>query len=180
MRTAPVSRPPRTRTASAVEILLVLLLGTALAGCAYENYDGFAAETASPSAPPFYTDAALPRDPWVDTPVSGAELDEWVAVALPRAEGHVYHTHYGLLEAGQEVEEITANLPAGTYAVTLACRSDRRVSFSVGQADTELVDLNLRCGTSRVNVVYLPAGTALQFKVEARKGANFAYRVSRI
>lgn len=180
MPTVPVSRLPRNRTAAAVGILLGLMLGTALAGCAYEYDDGFADATASPSAPAFVTDAALPRDPRLNAPVSGAELDEWAVQALPRAEGHVYHTNYGLLEAGEEVDESTANLPAGSYAVTLACRSPRRVSFSVSHDDTDLVDLNLRCGTSRVNVVYLPADTVLRFKVEARRGANFAYRVSRI
>ena len=54
------------------------------------------------------------------------------------------------------------------------------MSFSVSHGDLELVDLNLRCGTSRVNVVYLPADVVLHIKVEARRGANFAYRVSRI
>ena len=64
--------------------------------------------------------------------------------------------------------------------MTLACRSPRRVSFSIGHENKELVDLNLRCGTSRVNVVYLPADSVLTIKVEATAGANFAYRVSRI
>ena len=91
-------------------------------------------------------------------PVSGAELDAWLAEVLPAAEGQVFHTNYGTLAADEEREETTANLPEGSYSLTLACRSPRRVSFSVGHADTELVDLNLRCGTSRVNVVSLPAG----------------------
>ena len=49
-----------------------------------------------------------------------------------------------------------------------------------GTSDKELVDLELRCRTSRVNVVYLPAGSVLTIKVEANAGANFAFRVSRI
>ena len=175
----PASSVPRTRTAAAAGILLALVLGTALAGCAYEYDDGFASGTGSASAPAF-TDAALPRDPKVNQPVTGAELDSWVAQVLPGAEGQVFHTNYGILEADEEREEKTANLPQGSYAVTLACRSTRRVSFSVSHDDTELVDLDLRCGTSRVNVVFLPADTALHIKVEANEGANFAYRVSRI
>ena len=177
MPTVPVSGVPRTRTASAVGILLVLVL--ALAGCAYEDDDGSASGTASASAPAF-TDPALPRDPTENQPVSGAELDAWVAQVLPGAEGQVFHTNFGILEADEEREETTAKLPEGSYALTLACRSPRRVSFSVGHDDTELVDLNLRCGTARVNVVYLPPDVTLLIKVEANSGANFAYRVSRI
>ena len=177
MPTVPVSDAPRSRTASAVGILLVLML--ALAGCVYEYDDGFAAGTA-PASAPASPDAALPQDPTVNQPVSGAELDEWVAQVLPGTEGQVLHTNFGILEAEEEREETTANLPEGSYALTLACRSPRRVSFSVGHDDTELVDLNLRCGTSRVNVVYLPADVTLTIKVEAKAGANFAYRVSRI
>ncbi|WP_224047509.1 DUF6023 family protein [Arthrobacter sp. NicSoilB4] len=157
--------------------LLVLVL--ALAGCVYEYDDGSDSGTAPASAPAF-TDPALPRDPAADQPVSGAELDAWAAQVLPGAEGQVVHTNFGILEAEEEREETTAKLPEGSYAVTLACRSPRRVSFSVGLDDTELVDLNLRCGTSRVNVVYLPPDVTLHIKVEAKSGANFAYRVSRI
>ncbi|MGO4192814.1 DUF6023 family protein [Arthrobacter sp. YAF17] len=177
MPTVPASGVPRTRTASAVRILFVLLL--ALSGCAYEYDDGSASGTAPASAPAF-TDPALPRDPTVNQPVSGAELDAWVAQVLPESEGQVLHTNYGILEAEEEREETTASLPEGSYALTLACRSPRRVSFSVSLDDTELVDLNLRCGNSRVNVVYLPADVILHIKVEAKSGANFAYRVSRI
>lgn len=177
MPTVPVSGVPRTRTASAVGILLVL--GLALAGCAYEDDDGSASGRAAVSVPAS-TDPALPRDPTVNQPVSGAELDSWVAQVLPQSEGQVFHTNFGILEPEEEREETTANLPEGSYALTLACRSPRRVSFSVSLADTELVDLNLRCGNSRVNVVYLPPDVALHIKVEAKSGANFAYRVSRI
>ena len=177
MPALPAQGVPRSRTASAVGILLVL--GTALSGCSYEYDEGFSGGTSSASAPAF-TDAALPRDPSLNRPVSGAELDEWVAEVLPGAAGQVFHSNYGVLDSGEEREETTANLPEGSYAVTLACRSPRRVSFSVGHDDTELVDLNLRCGTARVNVVYLPPDVTLLIKVEANSGANFAYRVSRI
>ena len=155
------------------------MLGTALSGCTYEYDEDLSSGTSSASAPAF-TDAALPRDPSLNRPVSGAELDEWAAEVLPGAEGQVFHSNYGVLDAGEEREETTANLPEGTYALTLACRGPRRVSFSVSHDDVDLVDLNLRCGTSRVNVVYLPADAVLHIAVEARRGANFAYQVSRI
>ncbi|KQN84512.1 DUF6023 family protein [Arthrobacter sp. Leaf69] len=177
MPALPAQGVPRTRTASAVGILLVL--GTALSGCAYEYDEDFSSGSSSASAPAF-TDAALPRDPALNRPVSGAELDEWAAEVLPDADGEVFHSNYGVLEAGEEREETTAKLPEGTYALTLACRGPRRVSFNVSHGDLDLVDLNLRCGTSRVNVVYLPADAVLHIAVEARRGANFAYRVSLI
>lgn len=157
----------------------MLAMAMALAGCAYEYDDGFASGTESPSAPAF-TDAALPRDPSTRWPVSGAELDAWLAQMLPATEGQVFHTGYGTLEADEVREETTAPLPSGSYSVTLACRSPRRVSFTVAHENKELVDLDLRCRTSRVNVVYLPAGSALTITVEANARANFAYRVSRI
>jgi hypothetical protein len=182
MPTVPAGVPsnmPRLRTVFAVFLLPALLLGTALTGCAYEYDDGPANWTESPS-PPAFTDAAITRDPRYNQPVSGAELDAWVTQALPDAEGQVFHSNYGTLEPGVEREEDTATLPEGSYAITLACRSPRRVSFSVGHNDSGLVDLNLRCGTSRVNVVFLPANAVLHIEVKARVGANFAYRVSRL
>ena len=72
----------------------------ALSGCAYEYDEDFASGTSSASAPAF-TDAALPQDPAVNQPVSGAELDAWAAEVLPEAEGQVFHTNYGILEAGR-------------------------------------------------------------------------------
>ena len=151
----------------------------ALSGCTYEYDEDFSSGTSSASAPAF-TDAALPRDPSLNRPVSGAELDAWAAEVLPETDGEVFHSNYGVLDAGEEREETTANLPEGTYALTLACRGPRRVSFDISHGDIDLVDLNLRCGTSRVNVVYLPADAVLHITVEARRGANFAYRVSLI
>ncbi|MDI3213133.1 hypothetical protein [Arthrobacter sp. AL12] len=158
---------------------LILAAAMALAGCAYEYEDAFASGTESASAPGS-TDAALPGDPATRQPVSGAELDAWLSLVLPATEGEVLHTGYGTLEADEEREETTAQLPSGTYSLTLACRSPRRVSFSIEHGDQELVDLNLRCETPRVNVVYLSADAVLTIKVEAVAGANFAYRVTRI
>ena len=80
----------------------------------------------------------------------------------------------------RSAKETTAQLPKGTYALTLACRSTRRVSFSIENGENELVDLSLRCGTSRVNVVQLAADASLSINVDANAPANFAYRVSRI
>lgn len=171
---------PRWTTTASVVVVAFALLGGVLSGCAYEYDDGLSSgDGASPSAPAF-TDAALPQDPGLNQPVSGADLDAWVLQVLPDAEGQVFHSGYGTLEADEERNETTTQLPMGTYALTLACRSTRRVSFSIDNGENELVDLSLRCGTSRVNVVYLSADAVLEVKVDASAPANFAYRVSRI
>lgn len=172
---------PRQRTAAAAALLFVaLLLGSFLAGCEYvDESDHWDDETAAAPAPPS-TAAALQQDPALRLPVTGAELDEWVKQVLPDAEGQVFHTSSGSLDADAERSETTKQLPGGTYTLTLACRSTSRVSFSIRNGEDELVDLSLRCGTSRVNVVYLPADTVLTVKMEAKNAANFAYRVSRI
>jgi hypothetical protein len=54
------------------------------------------------------------------------------------------------------------------------------VTFTVRSDALTLVDLGLRCGVNRENVIYLSTETALTITVEARTGANFAYRVRRL
>ncbi|MEV5052348.1 hypothetical protein MRBLAR12_002520 [Arthrobacter sp. LAR12-1-1.1] len=159
---------------------VAVFLGAVLSGCEYEySADHWDDDSPTAAAPPS-TDAALPRDPHLNEPVSGAELDAWVHDVLPDAAGQVFHTGFGTLEADEERIESTTLLPQGTYALTLACRSTRRVSFSIENGEDELVDLSLRCGTTRVNVVHLAAAASLSIKVDANGPANFAYRVSRI
>ena len=55
----------------------------------------------------------------MNQPVTGAELDSWVAQVLPGAEGQVFHINYGILEADEEREETTANLPDGQLRLDL-------------------------------------------------------------
>ena len=159
---------------------VAVFLGTVLSGCAYEYSADHWDDESTSAAPPPSTDAALPQDPHLNEPVTGEELDDWVDAVLPDAEGQVFQTGFGTLETDEERKETTAQLPKGTYALTLACRSTRRVSFSIENGEDELVDLSLRCGTSRVNVVQLAAEASLSINVDANAPANFAYRVSRI
>lgn len=175
-------RRPRVRRgrspADAVVLFLMLVSSTALSGCEYSYDDGRGALPLDTAAPA--TDAALPRDTRFTRPVSGAELDSWAREVLPDAEGQVFLTDYGAVEEDEEEILSTSRLPSGTYALTLACRSERRVSFTVRDAEFALVDLSLRCGTSRVNVVQVAKDSVLQITIEARRDANFALRVSRI
>jgi hypothetical protein len=181
MPTVSARRVPRRRTPAAVVVLSVaVFLGTALSGCQYEySADHWDDESPSISASP-PTSAALPQDPHLNEPVSGDELGDWVDQVLPDAEGQVFQTSYGSVKAGAVHTESTTPLPGGTYSLTLACRSTDRVSFTVRNGQESLVDLSLRCGTSRVNVVSLSKYAVLSIQVTGRAAANFAYRVIRI
>lgn len=172
--------PVRRRTAAAAAVVLsgVLAGGVALSGCEYV-YDDGRGPLPTATAPPF-TDAALPQDPRRNLSVTGAELEAWAGRVLPDAAGQVFHTGYGLLKAGSTHQESTGHLPSGTYSLTLACKSSRRVSFTVRSGELALVDLSLRCGTSRVNVIYVSSDAVLSVEVAAQAAANFAYRFSRI
>jgi hypothetical protein len=158
-------------------VLFFVLVAAFLGGCEYSYDDG---RGELPDAAPVVTDPVLPHDPLENEPVSGQELTEWAKEVLPDAEGQVFHTSYGSVARGRSKTESTKQLPDGTYSLTLACRSERRVSFTIRDAEFALVDLSLRCGTSRVNVVHLSEDSVLRVTVEARSDANFAYRISRI
>jgi hypothetical protein len=54
------------------------------------------------------------------------------------------------------------------------------VTFTVRDGEFALVDLSLRCGTSRVNVIHVSEDSILSVEVAAQSGANFAFRVTRI
>jgi hypothetical protein len=177
---AVATRVPRQRTAAATVLSVALLLGSVLAGCEYADEDDHWDDDVPTASAPPSTRAARPQDPALNRPVTGAELDEWVKQALPPAEGEVFHTGYGSLEADVERTEPTGQLPSGTYALALACRSTSRVSFTVRNGETSLVDLSLWCGTSRVNVVSLPADAVLTVEVEGKAPSNFAYSVTRL
>jgi len=170
--------PRRAATAAAVVLSVVLGVGAVLSGCEYV-YDDGRGPLPSATAPPF-TDAALPQDPRRNLPVSGPELDAWVEQVLPDTVGQVFHTGYGLLGPGATRTESTGYLPSGTYSLTLACKSARRVAFTVRDDEFALVDLSLRCGTSRVNVIHVSEDSVLSVEVAAQSGANFAFRVTRI
>lgn len=175
------ARAPLTRNpVAAVVIGLVLAAGPALSGCEYTYDDGRtwgdAAEAAETVAPaPVFT-----RDPMRREPVGEAELEAWVARTLPDTGHPVVHASAGLLAMGEVRTESTAVMGTGTYALAITCRSQRRVTFTVRSDSLTLVELGLRCGVNRENVIYLSAETALSITVEARTAANYAYRLRRL
>lgn len=191
-RAAPAGTSRRPVTAAVV--LCAAMLGSV--ACEY-TYDEVRAPlpSATTTSP---TDVALPRDPALNTPVTGDAISEWAEDALPDSEGHTFHSGSGLLDAASTRTEETVQLPEGLYSVTLACRSPRRVAFTVRQDQAAqpsaavpespnprddaatLVDLSLQCSTTRVNVVQLTKASVLSITIRARSAANFAYRVNRI
>lgn len=106
-------------------------------------------------------------------------MGRWLEQALPHTEFEVIHTGQGLLSAGEVRIESAPQFPTGTYTLALACKSQRRVNFTVRNDDFTMVDVGLRCGSSRENVVYLSKDSALTIRVEARSAANYAYRLTR-
>jgi hypothetical protein len=182
MPTVPATVPRQRTAAAAVVVSAILLLGSMLSGCEYAYEDDHWDDdvpSASASAP---TDTARPTNPAQNRPVSGEDLDDWADEVLPdpEDEGEVLQSGYGSVDAGVPQSETTPQLSSGSYSVTLACRSTARVSFTVRNGENSLVDLSLRCGTPRVNVVYLAADTVLTVQVAGRAAANFAYSVAKI
>ncbi|MDQ0730898.1 hypothetical protein [Arthrobacter sp. B1I2] len=169
--------PLAPKPAAAVALGLVLAAG-ALAGCEYTYDDvraGSGQVTATVVPAPAFT-----RDPLQQDPVSDAELPDWVSRALPDNTGPVVQADAGLL-ASAEVRTVSSPvLPTGTYVLAIACRSQRRVTFTVRSETLTLVDLGLRCGINRENVIYLSTDSVLTVRVEARTPANYAFRVQRL
>ncbi|AFR30356.1 DUF6023 family protein [Arthrobacter sp. Rue61a] len=164
------------RPARAAVVILVVLSGS-LSACEYTYDDG-----GRPDASPTSTagDVVLPPDPALEETVTGEALEEWAKMALPESQGQSFYSSNGYLNPGESKSEQTVQLPGGTYAVTLACRGTRRVTFKVALGEAELVDLTLGCANARVSVVQLEKDAILSITVGSRSDANFAYRVSRL
>ncbi len=169
---------PRKWRLQAAVALFCGLATAGLAACEY-SYDDDRAPLPSYSVP-VITDPALPVDPDLDRPVSGEALKAWAQEVLPDNNGQVFFTSYGFLGSGESRTERTVQLPAGTYAVTLACRGAHQASYAVRDGSAAPIELRMDCDQIRVNVVELPKSTVLAITVEAVKRANFAYRVTRI
>ncbi|NUP58712.1 MAG: hypothetical protein HOQ06_04455 [Pseudarthrobacter sp.] len=155
-----------------------MLAAGALAGCEYTYDDGRADSvlgTASAAPAPAFT-----RDPLQQDPVDGAGLEAWVSQMFPDVPQAVVDSEAGLLAAGEVRTLSSPVLETGTYILALACRSQRRVTFTVRTETLTLVDLGLRCGVSREQVIYLSTDSALSVRLEAGSGANFAFRVRRL
>ncbi|MBT2515064.1 hypothetical protein J7E82_16405 [Arthrobacter sp. ISL-30] len=157
-------------------VVLATLCCGSLSACEYTYEDTRAPLPAATS----YTNPSLPRDPLRNNPVTGDDIEAWAEEVLPSLRGQAYHTKSGLLAPGESQSDQTAQLPVGTYAITLACRSRRQVGFVVQNGDVALVDLMVQCGTTKVNVVHVQSDSVLTVTATASRAANYAFRVSRI
>jgi hypothetical protein len=164
------------KPAAAVALGLVLAAG-ALAGCEYTYDDGRAGAVRGATVAPA---PAFTRDPLQQDPVSGADLGDWVSRALPDSTGPEVQADAGLLASGEVRTASSPVLEAGTYVLAIACRSQRRVTFTVSTENLTLVDLGLRCGINRENVFYLSAESILTVRLEAGSAANYAFRLRRL
>ena len=172
--------PQRIRARTAVVLLAAAVLAStaALAGCEYTYDEGWRPPDSVPA--PAVTDQSVQGSPLRNEPVGEAELADWVQAELLYTERPAVHLGFGILTGGEIRTDTAAGLPAGTYLLSLVCRSQRRVAFTVRSDEYTQVDLSLRCGSSRENVIYLSKDSALSFRVEARSLANYAYRLTRL
>ncbi|HJV97639.1 MAG TPA: hypothetical protein VJ617_00855 [Arthrobacter sp.] len=181
----PGPNPPRKsslRTGARAAVVLwatgALVAAASLAGCEYTYEEGWRPPDSVPA--PAVTDQTFRGDLLRNEPVSEAELEDWVEEELPYTERQVVHTGFGILSGGEIKTDTAAGLPVGTYALALVCRSQRRVTFTVRTDEATLMDLSLRCGSTRENVIYLSKESALSFRVEPGSLANYAYRLTRL
>jgi hypothetical protein len=156
----------------------VLAATAALAGCEYTYNEGWRPPDSVPA--PAITDRSVQGNALRNEPVSEAELADWVDEELHYTERPAVHLGYGMLGDGEVRTDTAAGLPAGTYSLALVCRSQRRVAFTVRSDEYTQVDLSLRCGSTRENVIYLSKESALSFRVEGSSLANYAYRLTRL
>jgi len=172
--------PQRSRARAAVVLYATAVLAstTALAGCEYTYDEGWRPPDSVPA--PAITDRSVQSNALRNEPVSEAELADWVDDELLYTDRPATHLGFGILNAGEVKTDTAAGLPAGTYSLALVCRSHRRVGFTVSSAEYTQVDLSLRCGSMRENVIYLSKESVLSFRVESRSLANYAYRLSRL
>lgn len=162
------------RRATAVGLALVLSV-PALAGCEYTYEDDWYPPEADISTAPAIPEPPVRRR---GPPAVGVEeMRVWGQDALPGATGEVVHRSLFRLEEGEVRTEDTTVLEPGTYSVSMACRSVRRIDFLVRNGDSALIDLRLLCGSARVSVIQLPAEAVLSLRVHADEAANVAYRV---
>lgn len=169
---------PTTRSAIPAVVLCGVLACGTMASCEYTYDDGRAPASSPPSA--VVTDPVPTRDPVLGRTVTGDALKAWAQDVLPDVNGLSFYSSYGLLSAGESRDEETTQLPGGTYAVTLACRGARSAEFTVRNGSEVLIEVMLRCGTTRVKVLQLETDAILGITMTANAPVNFAYRVSRI
>lgn len=82
--------------------------------------------------------------------VENGDVPAWKATALPSASGIVAEDSGRILNA--QPMDRTANVPAGSYTLTLVCEGGGKAFLAVRSGGRELADLGAACYGSRESV----------------------------
>jgi hypothetical protein len=109
--------------------------------------------------------------------VENADVPSWKATALPPASGTVAEDAGKLLNA-QPVDR-TAEVPAGSYTLTLVCEGGGKAFLAVRSAGKELADLGAACyGTRESAKLTLTESGTLEFSASSLDAPLiYAYRL---
>lgn len=109
--------------------------------------------------------------------VENADVPSWKATALPPASGTVAEDAGKLLNA-QPVDR-TAEVPAGSYTLTLVCEGGGKAFLAVRSSGRELADLGAACyGTRESKKITLTESGPLEFSVSSLDAPLiYAYRL---
>jgi hypothetical protein len=109
--------------------------------------------------------------------VENADVPSWKATALPPAGGTVAEDAGKLLNA-QPVDR-TAEVPAGSYTLTLVCEGGGKAFLAVRSAGKELADLGAACYGTRESVkLTLTENGPLEFSASSLDAPLiYAYRL---
>lgn len=83
--------------------------------------------------------------------VENADVPAWKATALPSAAAGIVAEDAGKLLNAQPVDR-TANVPAGSYTLTLVCEGGGKAFLAVRSGGKELADLGAACYGTRESV----------------------------
>lgn len=109
--------------------------------------------------------------------VENADVPSWKATALPSASGTVTEDAGKLLNA-QPVDR-TAEVPAGSYTLTLVCEGGGKAFLAVRSSGKELADLGAACyGTRESEKITLTESGTLEFSASSLDAPLiYAYRL---
>lgn len=98
--------------------------------------------------------------------VENADVPAWKATTLPSAVGTVTQDEGRILNA--KAVDRTADVPAGSYTLTLACEGGGKAFLAVRSAGRELADLGAACNGRPESVkILLPKAGPLDFSVSS-------------
>jgi hypothetical protein len=98
--------------------------------------------------------------------VENADVPAWKATALPSASGMVAEDSGRILNA--QPMDHTANVPAGSYTLTLVCEGGGKAFLAVRFGGRELADLGAACYGTRESVkVTVPQSGPLEISASS-------------